>query len=138
MSGKHLHTTAALCAASWLVSSVAGAAPLQGSEWSPLRVIDDAVPETYGAFVRFMSKGRLAGHSGCNRLFAEYEAADGQIFVGPVAATRMYCDPALMAFEGAFASALEGARTYRRDGAALVLFDSDGQPILELRQNDWD
>ena len=114
------------------------ASQLQGSEWKPLRIGDDAVPEESSAFVQFQSKGRLIGHSGCNRMFAEYESRDGQIFIGPVAATRMACADSVMAREAALAAALENARTYRRDGIQLVLFDSMGQPILELRQTDWD
>jgi heat shock protein HslJ len=114
------------------------AASLQGSEWKPLRMGSMAVPEASSAFVQFRSKGRLEGHSGCNRMFAEYEADDGHIFVGPVAATRMACEESLMATEAALAAALEDARTYRRMRTSLVLFDHDGNPILEMRQTDWD
>lgn len=120
------------------MSGLAQATLLQGTEWKPLRIGDIAVPEDSSAFVQFHSKGRLNGYSGCNRLFAEYEAADGQIFVGPVAATRMACAESVMTRESALAGALENARTYRRDGISLVLFDDNGQPILELRQTDWD
>lgn len=119
------------------VQSVA-ATQLQGSEWKPLRIGDEAVPEESSAFVQFHSKGRLNGYSGCNRMFGEYEAGDGQIFIGPVAATRMACAETVMARESALAAALENARTYHRDGTQLVLFDSAGKPLLELRQTDWD
>lgn len=111
---------------------------LQGSEWKPLRIADHGVPDDSSAFVQFRSKGRLNGYSGCNRLFAEYEASDGQIFIGPVAATRMACAASVMARESALATVLETARTYRRDGSSLVLFDAAGKPILEMRQTDWD
>jgi len=114
------------------------AASLQGSEWKPLRMGGMAVPEASSAFVQFRSKGRLEGHSGCNRIFAEYEAQDGYIFVGPVAATRMACEEGLMATEAALATALENARSYQRMRTRLVLFDQDGTPILEMRQTDWD
>lgn len=114
------------------------AVSLQGSEWQPLRMGEIAVPETSAAFVQFRSKGRLEGHSGCNRIFAEYEAQDGYIFVGPVAATRMACEEDLMAIEAALATALETARSYQRMQTRLVLFDQDGNPILEMRQTDWD
>ena len=114
------------------------AARLQGSEWKPVRIGDMGVPEGSGAFVQFRSKGRLEGHSGCNRLFAEYELDGGQIFIGPVAATRMACEETLMVLEAAFATALENARTYQRLRTKLVLFDQSGAPILEMRQTDWD
>ncbi|MCG6965842.1 MAG: META domain-containing protein [Chromatiaceae bacterium] len=121
-----------------LSSGVGVAEPLQGSEWKPLLIRDQAVPEDSSAFVQFRSKGRLEGFGGCNRLFAEYQAADGYIFVGPVAATRTTCVDSVLQREAALAGALEGARTYRRERIRLVLFDSAGQPILEMRQSDWD
>ena len=93
------------------------AASLQGSEWKPLRMGSIAVPEASAAFVQFRSKRRLEGHSGCNRIFAEYEAVDGHIFIGPVAATRMACEESLMTLEAALATALENARTYQRMSA---------------------
>ena len=117
---------------------MAAATSLQGTEWKPLRIGDTVVPDESSAFVQFRSKGRMNGYSGCNRMFAEYEAADGQIFIGPVAATRMACAETVMDRESALAAALENARTYLRDGTRLVLFDSGGQPLLELRQTDWD
>lgn len=132
------YTHAAACFFLMVLTTNGHAAALQGSEWQPLQIADEAVPEDSGVFVRFHSKQRLIGHSGCNRMFAEYQASDGHIFVGPVAATRMACDEAIMAREAALALALESARTYHRDGTSLVVFDSAGQPILEMRQTDWD
>ena len=128
----------AVTLATLLWAGVTQAAGLQGSEWKPMRMGVIEVPETSAAFVQFRSKGRLEGHSGCNRIFAEYQADDGHIFIGPVAATRMACEQALMQRETALAAALENARTFQRRRHKLVLFDRDGVPILEMRQTDWD
>jgi putative lipoprotein len=122
----------------WLASLPVYAASLAGTEWRPLRMGQLVVPQDGSVFVQFRSKGRLTGFTGCNRLMAEYQAGDGVIFVGPVAATRMACAEEVMQLEGAFASALEQARTYRRQQTELVMFDAEGQPILEMRQTDWD
>jgi len=126
----------------WLVLGLATlpshAASLMGTEWKPLRMGELAVPEAGDAFIQFRSKGRLSGFGGCNRLMAEYQAQDGVIFVGPVAATRRACPGDVMRLESAFAHALEQARGYRRQQTELVIFDAGGQPILELRQTDWD
>jgi len=122
----------------WLFTGVTQSAPLQGSEWKPLRISGTAIPEESDAFVQFRSKGRLEGHSGCNRIFAEYQVDDSYIFIGPVAATRMACAESLMVIEAALAGALENARTYRRERRKLMMFDRDGSPILEMRQADWD
>jgi heat shock protein HslJ len=113
-------------------------APLQGSEWKPVMIGETVVPEAASAFVRFGSKGRLLGYSGCNRLFADYQVDEGHVFIGPVAATRMACSEDVMMLEAALVTALENARTYQRARIRLVLFDMDGIPILELRQTDWD
>ena len=129
---------AALLLFGLLLTATALATPLQGSEWKPLSIADAPVPEESSAFVQFRSKGRLVGFSGCNRFFADYEAVDGQIFIGPVAATRSTCGESVMARETALARALEDARTYRREKQQLVLFDAAGRPILEMRQSDWD
>ena len=119
-------------------TGMAYAAALQGSEWKPVRIGAIDVPEESSAFIRFRSKGRLSGFSGCNDLFAEYQAKDGVVFVGPVAATRTICDERVMVRESAIAAALESARTFQRDGVRLVFFDQHRQPVIELRQIDWD
>ena len=117
----------------------AHAATLTGSEWKPLRMGELAVPAESSAFVQFRSKGRLGGYSGCNRLFAEYEAGhDGYLFIGPGAATRMAWAESVMLRESRLAAALEQARRFERNGTLLVLFDALDQPILEMRQVDWD
>lgn len=136
--GLHRSVSLLIMGACALAATAPSASPLQGSEWQPLCIGDEAVAADVVPFVRFHSKGRLEGHSGCNRLFAEYDAADGNIFIGPVAASRRICDPESMRREGDLARALEGARTYLRQQTALVLFDAAGQPILEMRQTDWD
>ncbi|MCB1785439.1 MAG: META domain-containing protein [Chromatiaceae bacterium] len=138
MIGPYRTRTLVLTACAWLLSGALPASPLQGSEWKPLRIDDIGVPDETVAFVQFRSKGRLVGHGGCNRLFAEYDANAGNIFVGPVAASRMACAESVMQREVALAQALENARTYLRQQAQLVLFDAAGKPILEMRQTDWD
>ncbi len=120
------------------LTSIATSGSLQGSEWQPTLLNDTPLPEATDSFIQFRSKGRLAGFSGCNRLMAEY-FTDGQaILIGPVAATRMRCDDLAMTMEADLSGALERARTYRREQTRLVLFDARGNPILELRQTDWD
>lgn len=121
-----------------LLCGSASATSLAGTEWQPVRMGELAVPPETSAFIQFRSQGRLSGYSGCNRLMAQYTTDDSAIFVGPVAATRMSCVGTVMARETALASALERARTFRRQRTELVLFDAAGQPILELRQTDWD
>lgn len=118
--------------------AAAGATPLQGSEWKPLRMGELVVPEASSAYLQFRSKGRLVGFGGCNRLMAEYETEQEHILVGPVAATRKMCAETVMQREAALAAALERSRTFMRSAKGLVLFDQQREPVLELRQTDWD
>lgn len=114
------------------------ATSLQGSEWQAVYIRDNGVTVNPEAFVQFRGEGRLEGHGGCNRLFAEYRASGDRLTIGPVALTRTACARSLMAFEAALAAALEAARSYRRVHQELVLFDKDGSPVLGMRQTDWD
>jgi heat shock protein HslJ len=43
-----------------------------------------------------------------------------------------------MALEMAFFSALERAKSFRRDKTKLVLFDASGKEQASLIQTDWD
>jgi len=129
---------AMLLAAPFFVSAANGSG-LAGSEWKPLHISGWEVPEASSVFVQFRGQGRLEGFAGCNRLFGEYEARDGRLSVGPVAATRKVCDDdRVQQVETALLAALERARSYHRERIRLVVFDSAGQPVLEMRQTDWD
>lgn len=121
-----------------MCSGLAQGVSLAGTEWRPLRMGELTVPAESSAFVRFRSKGRLIGHSGCNRLLADYHADNGVIFIGPVSATRMLCSDSVMVTEAGLAAALEQARSYRRQITTLVFYNAAGTPVLELRQTDWD
>lgn len=129
--------SAVVCLALGLLLALPASA-LQGSEWKPLLVADQPVPDETSAYIQFRSHGRLRGFSGCNQLFAEYEAIDNHLFVGPVRATRQVCAASVMQREAELAAALENARTFHRDRIRLVIFDAAGRPMLELRQTDWD
>lgn len=120
----------------WFGTAVS--APLHGSEWKPLQIGENAIPQASSIFVQFRGEGRLQGYGGCNRLFAEYLENDGCISIGAVAATRMACDELVMKREAALIRALEKARSYRRMRTRLMLFDEDRVPLMELRQTDWD
>lgn len=120
------------------LSGAVVAGGLQGSEWKPVALGNMLLTDETTAFIQFRSKGRLVGSGGCNRLMAEYSVSGRNIFIGPVAGTRMYCGEEQMGVEANLVSALEQARTFERDRTRLVLFDAGGAPILELRQTDWD
>src|SRR5262245_16808358 len=119
-------------------SAPASAVNLAGSEWRPSRIGTSAISPEARLIVQFKSAGQLAGHGGCNRFFGQYTVSGNAIRIGPVGATRMACAEPLMTLEMEFFSALEGARSFRRDKTKLVLFDASGKELASLIQTDWD
>jgi len=116
----------------------ATAAGLAGSEWRPSQIGDGPVPDDAGLFVRFENDGRLAGHSSCNGFFGAYAVDGERIEIGPLGATKMACEPAVMDRETSLLKALSMARTVQRDGPRLTLWDANGVPLILFVQTDWD
>jgi heat shock protein HslJ len=110
---------------------VAALASLAGSEWGPA---GGGKPDR---FVQF-KEGTVAGHGGCNRFFGAYTQDGGAIKIGPLAATRMMCEPAVMDAERAWLQMLERARRIEASHAVLVLKDEAGAEIARLQRRDWD
>jgi heat shock protein HslJ len=84
------------------------------------------------------SDATVSGSDGCNRITTTYAigAVDGDgrtaIRFGPVAATRMACEPDVMRRAGAFTEALGRVRAARIEGTTLSLFDAGGTLLLTL------
>ena len=79
----------------------------------------------------FGDDSRVSGSAGCNGYFGRATVADGQLAVGLLGATRMYCNPeGVMAQEGAYLSALEKATAYRIVGGQLHLGPAPGVVTL--------
>jgi heat shock protein HslJ len=121
-----------------LPSALYGTVNLAGSEWRPSRIGTSVVSPGANLFVQFKDAGKLAGHGGCNRFFGQYKISGNDINIGPIGSTRMACAESVMALEKAFLSALEGAKSFRRDKAKLMLFDASGKEQASLIQTDWD
>ena len=71
----------------------------------------------------YIHRGRVAGHGGCNRYFADAQEADmpGTIELGPVGATRMACPGAADEVESRFLQQLGGVTSYRFVAGKLAL-----------------
>jgi len=83
--------------------------------------------------LELLDDGRLAGHAGCNRYFAEATPGpDGGIAIGPVGATRMACEPEVMDRETAFFGRLDRVARWSRDGDHLLLLDGDDAEVLRF------
>lgn len=143
MSGRGVGRRAAAARRGWIVATAtaaattaalagcAAAAPgagdgplppgLVGTTWRAETIAGQPVADGAASTLSFLADGRVAGLGGCNRYAGTIRAEDGRLRVGPLAATRMACDPALMDQEARFFAALEGTARLRRDGGFLLL-----------------
>lgn len=109
---------------------------LAGSEWR----VTLLGPSTVQAelFVAFGSEGMLSGHGGCNRLNGRYQQDGSALSIGPVATTRMNCEPGIMDIEQTFVAALEaGSRMVARH-LVLGLLDDKNEIVAQFRRMDFD
>lgn len=75
----------------------------------------------------FTDDGQISGSAGCNRYFGPYQSSGGSLKIGPLASSRMLCEPpAVMDQEHAFLAALEAATLYQFENGRLVLRDASG------------
>jgi len=75
----------------------------------------------------FTRDSTVAGSGGCNNYSGGYEADDnGNLSVGPLATTRMACEPEAMDQENAYLAALQGAQSYtiNEEGRLEITYDS--------------
>jgi heat shock protein HslJ len=81
----------------WTVTSIAGTSTI--AEAPPTMAFDPA--------------GTVAGTDGCNQYTGTFHTDGGSITVGPLATTRMACEPARNAQATAFGAAFSGATSWR-------------------------
>lgn len=106
---------------SWKVTSIGGN-PVTGSRALTLSVASDH---------------QVGGSAGCNNYFTEVRIAEqGKLSFGPPAATRMACDPAIMAQEAAYFTALVAVSAYELGDTDLRLLDAAGVPLVGLVRAD--
>lgn len=87
------------------------------------------------ADITFTAEGRAHGTTGCNRFTGGFTADGATLAFGPVAGTRMACEPPAMDQEWRFHEALAATRGWRMDGAALLLTDGAGATVLRLARS---
>lgn len=120
---------AAACISALAAAACANSAPradLSGTSWAVESVTGQPVS---GPTIEF-AQDRISGTGGCNRFFGGYSAEDGRISFSAIGATRMACEPDIMAREDQFFAALNAAQSYSRDGDRLTLTSADGQAIV--------
>jgi heat shock protein HslJ len=76
--------------------------------------------------------GQVSSTVGCNRIVGKPSLEGDRLRFGPMAATRMACPPPLDRLEAAYMAALDAVRSYRVEGARLILVDEAGQAAVVL------
>ena len=101
---------------------------LPGSEW---RVVEIAGHTASGFGTLRFTQTSVRGKAGCNTYMGAFREAGGMIEIAGLAATRMLCRDGAEA-EQSFLEALALVKSYRVDGAMVVLLDAAGQAIMKL------
>jgi heat shock protein HslJ len=109
-------------------------AELVGTTWRAETIAGRPVMDDAASILTFVSAERVAGLAGCNRYSGSLRVADGRVAVGPLAATRMACAPALMDQESRFLATLGRAERITLDGPFLLLHAiGDSEPTRLTR-----
>ena len=124
------YLTLALAAAAilWPAEPPQASAGLAGSGWRIVEV-DGAKAADVGTLQ--FAGDKLTGQAACNRFFATFAERSGKLTIGPIGATRRFCQ-GKMELERATLTALAKAWTYARDGDRLVLLADAGEAVLAL------
>jgi heat shock protein HslJ len=100
---------------------------LAGTEWGPEAA---GKPEQYIQFKQSDVAGQGFG--------GRYTFDGNALRIGPLASTRMACEPEVMDAEQTWFQMLERAGAAEATPTTLVLKDGNGTVIATLRRRDWD
>ena len=113
------------------LDGTATASSLPGVTWRLVEINGQGALAGAPVTALFASPDRVSGSGGCNRYTGTAVADNGQLAVGALAATRMYCAEAgVSAQEDAYFSALGKSTAYRVVGAELRLQTAKGEATL--------
>ncbi len=111
---------------------------LSGTSWRLLPEPGASVPapDEPAATALFSDGRRIAGSTGCNRYFGEYEQDSDRLILSRVGSTRMACAPPAMAREADFLGRLERVARWSVAGDTLLLKDEAGAAVLRFQRQD--
>lgn len=110
-------------------TEVANENALDGRSWDIVSL--DAAQAPEGAYLS-VADGRLYVATGCNRGFGDLTVSDSAVEVGPIALTRMACEPAVNEWEQALTVFLTGSLDYTVTDAEVTL--TNGTQTLTLNE----
>ncbi|MDT8345123.1 MAG: META domain-containing protein [Thermohalobaculum sp.] len=110
------------------------AALLAGPDWVVEDIAGGGVIDASGVTLGF-AEGQVWGSGGCNRYSGGFSLTGESLGIGPLAATMMACEPALMTQERRLFKALADATGFDIDPTgALVLKAADGAVLVRARR----
>jgi heat shock protein HslJ/uncharacterized lipoprotein YbaY len=108
--------------------------PLLDTAWDVIGIDGDPVLKATELTLTIAADRRAGGSGGCNNYFAEAKFNTLPLSFGPVASTRMACEPATMEQEAAFFAALDTVVSYELAGNSLSLLNALAVPVIELNR----
>ncbi len=72
--------------------------------------------------------GQISGNAGCNNYSASCNIEGNSLAIGLAMATKMYCTN--MTIEKAFFDCLKKAKTFKKEGKVLFIYDGNGDELL--------
>ncbi len=118
-------STNTLAGPNWLLVQI------NGEDLAPALLAAIAEPISLRIDDQHMDAGaaKLSGFDGCNRYFAELEISGERLQIGPIGASKMYCQ-ASSDFARRYQQQLRQVVRYALNGDGLVLLDGSNQPLL--------
>ena len=104
---------------------------LEGSSWKLVTYGDGQSVLDETEVTATFAEGKLAGSTGCNNYFSEYQLAGKALTFGPAAATRKMCGipQGIMEQEQAYLASLVSVAGYRIQGTQLEWLDAEGAVV---------
>ncbi len=116
---------------------IAGLSSISG-EWNIIEMNGAVVVPSPGQpfpFITFdTATGKVSGSTGCNNFMGSFDinAGPGNINLGQVATTRMFCPD--MTIEKNTLAAFAQVRKYRKSGEQIALCNASNRPVLILQR----
>ena len=112
-AGVRVAEASALTGKIWVLATLGGKAPLNGTELTS----------------EFGAKLRVSGSAGCNRYTGAYKVSGNTIRISPLAMTKKACAAPIESQETAFLKALTAARSFAIKGRSLTLESAGGRTL---------
>lgn len=104
---------------------------LDGTQWKLVGwTLSSLTPDKFNITAKF-DGGRISGHNGVNTYSGSYTLGSGDDFsTGDLVSTKMAGEPDAMQAETTYMNLLSKAKSCKRDGKKLTLYDKAGNESL--------